>query len=282
MKRTINKLNKWEKFEIEASSYLNKVYSHLPVSFILDGGSSSRSSDIKVYNNNNLLFSIESKYSPSQSGQFVILENENFYVLSKDSKCYNNIYSQTIIDYLNENKEYFTPKDQDAININIDLEILTNWIITHYKNKNSYFVITSCKLNDYKSIIPIEEIGNFFEVSAVIRRKRSGTRHIAKSKREQCINELEKYINKYGLRISDVFMQSNKTIVEFNKEIELKKSERYFGNDFYLSPSTDGKRYFLKTRAKTNNLNVIFSLTYFGPKENIGIELLEKFIREKL
>lgn len=280
--RMSGKMADWEKFEIESCHYLNKVYSSLPVSFHQEGGKNSVTSDIKAYKGEEHLFSIEAKYSPSQSGQFVLVEDNGIYSLSKESKFENNEYTQAIIDYLNENKESFTPKGQRAININFDQNVFAQWITEHYKRKDSYFVITSAKLNDYKAILPIEEIKNYFDVSAVIRRKRSGTAHVAQYRIESCIKELDKYIGKFGLEISEITTQSQKTLVKFNKDVDLKKSERYFGNDLFLSPNSNGKGYYLKTRSKTNNLNVIFNLVYRGPEENIGIDLLEIFIHKFL
>ena len=60
--------------------------------------------------------------------------------------------------------------------------------------------------------------------------------------------------------------------------MSLTKTERYVGEDYFLSPKKDGG-YYLKTRSKTNNLNVIFSLDYVGPEENIGLDLLDEKIR---
>lgn len=270
----------WEKFEIESCLYLNKVYESLPISFLQEGGKSSVNSDIKVYKGQEQLFSIEAKYSPSQSGQFVLVEKNRIYSLSNESKFENNEYTRIIIDYLNENIEGFTPKGQRAININLDQDVLAQWITEQYKRKDSYFIITSTNLSDYKAILPIEEIKNYFDVSAVIRRKRSGTAHVAQYRRESCIKELDEYIEQFGLEISEIITHSKKTLVKFNKDKDFKKSERYFGSNFFLSPNTEGKGYYIKTRSNTNNLNVIFSLVYKGPEENIGIDLLGKFIRK--
>jgi hypothetical protein len=280
------KLNNWEKFELECPSYLNKHVQQTGVIFKGEGGKDSTTSDIQVFKDKKYLFSIEAKYSPSQSGQFVVIEKDGYYTLSKGGKFENNQYTQAIIDFLNKNKLDYTPKGQRAIIININPDVLSGWIINHYKSKDSQFVITSTKINDYKAILPIEHIQEYFQTSAAIRRKRSGTRDVAQSNLKSCLSELEEHLDNLNLEISKVTKEPGtplvKTLVEFNKEIEISVSNKYFGEDYFLSPNTKGKGYYLKNRAKTNNLNVIFSLEYQGPEKNIGIDLLEKYIFNRI
>lgn len=82
------------------------------------------------------------------------------------------------------------------------------------------------------------------------------------------------------LEIAEI-SQSKKPFVLFNEPVHLAKSERYFGDDFFLSPNNTNGGYYLKKRSKTNNLNVIFSLDYIGPEENIGVDLLDEMVRNK-
>ncbi|WP_033827199.1 PDDEXK family nuclease [Bacillus andreraoultii] len=267
----------WELFEIDSCNYLNELFEGSPITFQGEGGKNSSSSDIKVFDRGKYIFSIEAKYSPSQSGQFVLIEGNDLYSLSPVSKFENNEYTQAIIDHLNENKEQYTPEGQEAIEINIDKKILAKWITDHYKRKDSYFVITSNKLSDYKVILPIDDIKDFFDVSAVVRRKKSGSTDVAQYKIESCINELREYIKQYGLAVTDVIPQNKKTLIKLNKGVDLKKPDRYFGDGYYLSPNSNGEGYYIKQLSKTNNLNVIFSLVYTGPEKNIGIDLLKKF-----
>ncbi|WP_423800759.1 hypothetical protein [Neobacillus sp. SAB-20_R2A] len=277
-------LDDWELFEIECPSYLNKVFQHIGVTFKGDGSKNSVASDIKVLKGDKYLFSIEAKFSPSQSGQFVVIETNDLYNFSPENKFENNKYSQAIIDFLNENKPSYSPKGQKAIEIKLDKDVLVDWIQEHYKRKDSYFIITSNKLNDFKVILSIDDIQKYFYVSAVIRRKPSGTSEVPNYKIDSCLSELKKHINKFGVNIQKVSKGQgssfNKTLVEFDKNVELKRSERYFGEEYYLSPIRNG--YNLKNRSKTNNLTVIFSLKYDGPEKNLGHDLLEKCILNRL
>ena len=59
-------MRNWEKFEQEATAYLNETYKHLSVTFQNTGGKDANTSDIKVMKGHQTLFSIEAKYSPSQ------------------------------------------------------------------------------------------------------------------------------------------------------------------------------------------------------------------------
>lgn len=278
--RMSSKIPDWEKFEIESCSYLNQVYGEKTLFFTSKGGKDASASDITVNYGDRVLFSIEAKYSPSQSGQFVLTEENGQYILSNENRLGNNRYTQIIIDFLNENKENYSPIGQKAVRINGIQHALAHWIIEHYKKKDSYFVITSTVLGSYKAIIPIDEINDYFDISAVVRRKKSGTSDVAQYKVDGCLKELESFIEKFGLEISEV-SRAKKTSVKFNKVIELKKADRYFGENFFLSPNSDGVSYRIKTKAKTNNVNVVFSLKYRGPHENMGNDLLQKFIESQ-
>ena len=267
----------WEIFEEESSRYLNELYKHSSLTFKATGGKDSQSSDIKVFDQDEYLFSIEAKYAPSQSGQFVLMEEEGSYILSPASKFENNDYTQQIIDHLNEHKETYSPKGQKSIEIDMKPDVLAGWVREHYRRKDSHLIITSTKLNDYKVIVPIENINDYFDVSAVIRRKRSGTSYVAKRRIEHCVSELKQFATTRRLHIKEI-VQEKKPYVVFHEDVSLTKTERYVGEDYFLSPKKDGG-YYLKTRSKTNNLNVIFSLHYVGPEENIGLDLLDEKIR---
>lgn len=272
----------WEDFEIEACDYLNKTYRGF-ATFTNEGGGNSNSTDIKVFKNDKYIFSIEAKFSPSQSGQIVLKEEAGKYILSSKSRGKDNKYTQNIINFLNENKSIYTPIKQNAMLINLDMDIFANWITEHYKNKDSHFIITSTKLQGYKAIFPIGEIQSYFDISAVVRRKRSGTAHVPRSRIEESLRELESHLKSYGLEIAETKQLNGKLLVKFNKEFVLKKSESYFGSelDLFLSPHIIGESYYIKRTSKTNNLNVIFSLKYKGPEKNFGIDLLEGYIQTK-
>ncbi|SEQ47127.1 hypothetical protein SAMN05216232_2532 [Virgibacillus subterraneus] len=277
----------WEKFEVESTEYLNEQFKHIPVSFVQEGGYNSYSSDIGVKNKGGkTLFSVEAKYSPCQSGQFVVKEEQSTYKLTQDSMSENSKYTREIIDQLNDNFASYSPKGQNAIDIESKNENLANWIKEHYKDKESYFVISSTKLQDFKAIVPIDDIDKYFDVSACIRRKRSGTSHISQKRKEESVRQLKEHYEHFNLNVINVTEEKKgterRTLIEFDEKVTFDRSDLYFGDDFFLSPKPNTDVYYVKTRAKTNNLNVIFSLQYKGAENNFGKENLEKFINREI
>ena len=69
-------MDAWKSFEKECCDYLNRAYGNERVQFVWDGGSDSTSPDIMVFINGRNAFNIEVKSPQAQSGQFVVL-NEN-------------------------------------------------------------------------------------------------------------------------------------------------------------------------------------------------------------
>lgn len=274
---------RWSLFEIYACDYLNKSIGNSNVLFKRLGSSNSTANDIEVYSNSKYLFSIEAKYSPSQSGQFVIIDQKDKYEFSIGNNFENNEYSREIIRILNTNKKHYTPLGQKAVKLEIDSAVLAGWIISYYKEKDCQFIITSDELNGYKAIIPITDIQQYFNVTAVVRRKRSGTRHLPKYKFEESVNALKVHTNALGFELIEVVKENSKTLVEFKEDNMIShKSQRYFGehNEYYLSDASAKNEYYIKVRSNTNNLNVIFSLEYIGVKDNIGLEILQNNIND--
>ena len=268
----------WELFEAEACHYLNELYKNTPITFHETGGKDAYSSDIQVFSGEEYLFSIEAKYAPCQSGQFVLLEENDTYKLSAASTFEQNDYTEEIIRFLNEHKHHYSPKGQRALPIEMTQDVLAGWVVEHYKRKDSHFIITSTKLNDYKAMIPMERVGDYFNVSAVLRRKRSGTSYVARKRMAHCLEELEKYAMERDVTIEKI-THGKKPSVRFQQDIELTRAESYVGEDYFLSRIRGERGYYLKTRSKTNNLNVIFTLDYIGPEENIGVPTLDEMIR---
>lgn len=268
----------WKKFEKEATSYLNERYNSSSLKFENYGGSNSNKADIKVYKNDNHIFNVEAKLSPSQSGQFVVKIKDDKFVFSSKNVSAKNEYSDKIVEYLNQNFELYNSVEQSSIEIDCPVKLLENWIIRHYKNKDSEFIITSNEVKGFKAIVPIEEVPEYFNVNANLRRKRSGIRHLPKSQREDIKELLEDYLADLDISISQFKPEGKKTSITISKS--LSRDERYFGEDnFYLSPDRDeNNKYFIKKRSMTNNINVIFSLEYVGSSENSGFETFEEYI----
>jgi hypothetical protein len=275
-------MRNWEKFEQEATAYLNETYKHLSVTFQNTGGKDANTSDIKVIKGHQTLFSIEAKYSPSQSGQFVLLEEDGKYVFSPKNRFEDNAYANDIIIHLNEYKSTYNPVGQESIEIQYDPNVFAGWIQDHYRSKESEFLIVSDQLKGYKAIIPLEELQRYFAVQAFLRRKRSGSRHLSQKRKNDALRALcvrLKGIGSTVVSVTEEIGRQKRVLVELDRPIE--GNDCYFGEDYFLSPQAGNNRYYIKITAGTNNLNVLFRLVYIGPKENFGIRQLEKVLREK-
>jgi hypothetical protein len=270
----------WEYFEEHSTKYLNQKFEHLEgISFQRSGGSDSTESDIKLKINNTEVFSIESKLSPSQSGQFVIKIENGKFELSKSNK-FLNPHSKEILTFLNDRFNDFQVVAQNAIELTCPKETVTNWIIHHYKSKNSLFIITSTEKDGFCHLIPIDKLGDFFETKVVLRRKKSGSRNVPKSKLFIVRNLVELHLKPIVNSIT--FKNDNKgnLLVETDKSDSILNQDRYISGGIFLSVSEPPNSYKVKILSETNNINVVFSILYTGPHVNGGINLLEDYISE--
>lgn len=273
-------MTNWEMFENEACTFLNSCYKNTPLAFRAWGGSDSTASDIEVYKYNNYIFSIEAKLSPCQSGQFVVINDGDSYSYSNRNKYAGNIHTRQIIRYINDNFDYYQNIEQFGVDIDCPDDILFNWIINHYRSKNSRFIITSDMLDGYMSVIPIEAIGNYFEVSAVLRRKKSGSRNVPISQYALAKAMLKKHLSKFEIGIKEFLTDKGNIIVTLNPSVILDRSDCYFGDNMFLSKDRYSEGYKIKMLSKTNNVNVVFSLRYIGPDSMTGFDYFTNYIKQ--
>lgn len=268
----------WEKFEVQCYKKLNSLLNHdESIRIQRNGGSDSTKSDIDIFKNKKLKTSIECKYSPAQSGQFVIMYRNKKFELSSKNKYINNI-SKDILDIINQ--ENITDNDikQNAIKINLPNHILKNWIINHYKEKKSELIMTSTKLNSYIAIIPFLKIDQYFKMTAVIRKKKSGSRDISKKNIEITKNKIKSHFQNINVKVEYFEIENKKLFVKINTYPELYDKYYLDNNNLYLSYDALKNMHRIKQLSKTNNSTVIFLLEYIGPKNNIGTqELLNIF-----
>ena len=236
-------MQKWEQFEIDCTNYLQENYKDMI--FEHNGGSNSTTSDIKVNNE----YYIEVKHTPAQCCQFVLFPENNYFYYSQDNKNPLNQYSAKIIDYMNQKYEYYSDKNKKAKPIIYDncQADFFGCIKEFYAHKNVKYFIT----NDFL-IVPIDNIQDVFEVSAVYRVKKSGSKNPNKS----IILELSKYIAEKCL-ITAVEYDGKHLIVDTNVDIN-KQILTYNGNNFMFSIKNG--RYIVRQLSNTSNSNVIFSL----------------------
>jgi hypothetical protein len=265
---------KWRVFEKNSTKYLNKTISLDGITFVQKGESNSKESDIVAEFNGKIISVIEAKLSPAQSGQFVVLLNETGqYEYSTLNTNEENEYSKKITDFLNSDPK-FRKCGSKGIKLNLTTEILANWIMAHYKKKNVEFIITSDKPSDFKNnfiqIFPIGMYSSFFEITAVLRCKKSGSQRIP----QKDLEGVEKLLLS---RFGHSFSLSKNGEVKFDK---ISPNKTYLNKKFFLSLKEDV--YSVRKLSSTNNPNIIFSVKFKGKKQTTGVDFLRKSITHKL
>ena len=281
MKKSNSCIPDWELFEIQCTDYLNSKFNDLGFNFIRKGGSDSTETDISIYKNNTELGSIESKMPNSQAGQIVILIENGKFVYSKASVAPNNIFTQTIIDYINENFEKYSNVSTSSINIDLDEDIFYSRIIEHYTNvKKSEFFITGDLKTGHKAIFRRDKLKDFFSISAVLRRKRSGTSDLPKKYRETHLPIIKSTLSTSNIFIDTTKKTDKKLYITLNEEIKDTSSQYIQCEDFDIFLAQEsGSTYRVKKRSNTNNPNIMFELSLkFKLNEDIGLNDFEEYL----
>lgn len=243
---------RWQIFEQQSLKYLETKYPNNVYKII--GGSNSTMGDIQVFNESHIhLYDIEIKLCPSQAGQFVICDEGTCFSYSKRNKHQQNIYSSSIISYINKNFERFQGVTQSSIPILVNEDILYNYLISHFKNKNCKYIIASNGLNSEIFHFPIEKIPEYLIVNAYLRRKKSGSRKLPKKEYSIASSLLQtSYSHLPGI------IELGKDLL-YQPDTPLDTTNLYFGDSYYLSEIKENT-YKVRKISKTNNPNVIFSL----------------------
>lgn len=270
-------MQKWEKFENECAEYLEDIIKNTNLKVKKNGGSNSNEGDIDIVNDKKIIMNIECKLSPSQAGQFVIKEEENGFTISKRNKNVNK-FSNKILDFINKNK--LTPEKQKGVTIKLPDYILSHWLIEHYSNKKTEFIITSDSLNSFKAIIPLKNISDYFKMEAILRRKKSGSHDVSKKNRDFVKEEIKKFIDSNKGKLNKFELVNKKLFVDFFLK---NKKDRYYLNNsrIFLKFDEETKQYVVRELSKTNNLTVIFQLQYIGYPENLNRQALINLIEER-
>lgn len=242
-----------EQFELEALTYLKNNYSLNGIVYDHTDTADSTRSDIEVIKNGQSAFFIEAKDTAAQSGQFVLLpdtENRRF-VFSPRNKSVPNEMTDIIINYMNSEFDRFNSAGTAGEALGIDSNVFTKWIIEHYREKNVKFVISK-KAN--MIICPIEKFGDYFEVSANFRIKKSGSSEPSVGNVAPVKSELLRLYN-----ISDTQQVGKKLFVRTSPS--LSKARFDFGNyTYFLSPQEETGFFEVRQLSNTRNKNVIFTI----------------------
>lgn len=241
-----------EAFEIRCYEYLNRIYGSKNSTFHLEGGMDSTKSDIAVLKNDLIDYFIEAKDAAAQSGQFVLLPDENTktFVFSPKNHSEPNEMTETMIEYMNQDFDRFNNAGTAGEPLNIDSAVFSNWIIEHYKERNVKYVISY--QNDYV-IFPIRKFAAYFNILAKYRIKKSGSGEPAKKD----ISIVTQTI-KNAYPSAEFSIEGKKLFADIPGTIS--KCRFILGKyTYYLSIQTRN-RYEIRRLSNTYNMNVIFSI----------------------
>lgn len=201
-------MKEWEKFEKDCVEFLNDKFKDY-ATFVHQGGSDWTIPDIKVSPKiGGDSFYIEVKKSPAQCGQFVLLPGDgNTFVFSDKTKSKNNADVQKIIAHMEQEFKKFSKVATESGDEKIEFEgaeqVFINWIINYYKTKDVKFFITNGH-----ALIPIDQFGNYFKVTATYRKKKSGSGKPTKKN----FKDLKTYVKKEH-SVSEMTQQDDSTVI---------------------------------------------------------------------
>lgn len=245
----------WKIFEHDCVSYLNEVYGSEHIIFLSQGSYNSFASDIEVSHKTIVLFYMETKMKKAQSGQFVLLNDGSEFSYSSKNKNEINYFSEQILLHINDNYSKYSNVSTKSIDIDLPVSIFNEWIVKHYKNKQSSYIIT--KYQDNYIIFPIEKYSEYFDITANFRIKKSGSRSLSK-------NQLENFYESFSLENNGTLLCKNrKYYIETDNPVKrLKLEGEEFNYQLNLVNSFNNKyEYEIRMLSRTANPNVIFSVT---------------------
>lgn len=256
---------KWKKTENEIFNEISKKYSNYEVKFTPCGDSDSTQSDIFVEKNNGTNFYIEIKSDNSQAAQFVIIQNKNnSWIFSPRNKSTETKSCTSIITSINNKSiENFSTARTDLV---IDSNIMFQWIIDFYKEKNVEFIAS--KYNNELIIVPLEKISDYFSVSGGTRNKGSGSGEVTDSywsiiKNFPIFENVDSTVTNSKRKRYLIFSEIPK---DLNESVSTKghktKFEKIFKNKLYRFQLEyiDNNKFYVRKLSTTSNATVIFTL----------------------
>ena len=251
-------LQKWEIFQDEATSFLSNYFN---INCEMEGWYDSTTSEITARNNNKILTTIEAKFCPAQAGQIILNLEKNKFSFCDKSKNTPNSYSATIINYLNSNFSSYQGKNSALITLDISNTILFNWVKEVYSQKNVTWIVASNKFNllnkDDLLFVPLDEIENYFDISIVFRRKKTGNIHIPSKDLLSFQKDLDLITLDYKIK---------KTNKKYLLTLDKKVSSFDIGEKYLLSMTNIECQYYIKKKDINTNPNIMFKLNL---KDNI-------------
>jgi len=258
-------MRRWENFEEEMAIYLSEKYPNNEFGWY--GGSDSTVSDIKV----NDEFYIEVKMPHAQCGQFVLFPDmpNRIFEYSSDNKAPENKYTRKIINQMERNFEkHLSQKSSD---IEINENILADFIIEYYLNKNVRYIIT--KESDI-IILPTEKLKKYFNITANFRPKTSGSGYLP----DKWISDFDIGFQKKYASDYNYFRKGKHGYIKTSIDIDDKTYIFGKHNRYFLRKTSKDDVYKIRKLSNTRNSNVIFSINL--KKYEQDIQDLNQFVND--
>jgi len=250
---------KWKKTEKDCFEYLKEKYQN--VSFEYKGNSASTEPDVVVILDNGDRFNIEIKSSSAQCGQFVMLAEDDKFVLSTKNRSLAEI-SKPFLEYMNEHFDELKLPGTEGKSIDLDTNVLAEWIVKYYAAKGTKFFVTKYKRKIV--IFPLDKIEEYFEIRCTYRVKKSGSRNVP----QKCARAIKKAFGK------DYYYEGKYFIL---KDMTLKEKEIIKCHDceFYVSEKRpDG--YKITILCETKNATVVFGVKAKKAQDEQDLKLFEE------
>ena len=256
----------WRNREIISCNYLKEKFGNYG-NFELRGGADSEISDIFVTTPNAHRFYIDCKKENSQCSQFVVRFNkeENEFQYGYRDRLEADDNNLKIVSEMNKQKEEF--KSAGTRGKKIEFEgcqtVFRNYLTDNLFKKNIRYIICG------ENLIPVEKIGEYFDIKCCYRQKKSGSRNIPKKDYETVIEYLTNNGIEYEIKSKGIYVKG------------MEKGNKFNLNDdvYYVSNSEPDGSSKLRILSKTANSNVIFSLKLKKNVKGISDEEFITFLR---
>lgn len=258
-------MQKWEFFEKSCAEYLEKSYSNNSLHFGWVGKSNSTKPDIAVIKNSYHVFYIEAKMPTAQSGQFVLTNTGWSFIFSTANKSQENEFTKLIINQINSNYDHYKDVSTATTDINLNSSIYAAWIIYYYKEKGVKYIITADSKSNY-IIFPIECFEKYFNISATLRIKNSGSSNLPQS-RVNTVKEL--FSAAYGA--CQISYKDCKAYLITSRQLPIQLKLHSEDCDYQLK-NVDTDCYIVTKLSKTRNPNVIFSITLINEQDDVDLD----------
>lgn len=271
-------MEKWKICEEECLKYLKLNFSDKYYDFKGEGGSDSTKSDVLLTKSGIAIFYIETKMEQAQCGQFVAFPNEDeksFYY-SRSNLYPENLYSQLILEKMAENFDRYKNPSTNGIEVLMDKSYFYSWIFEFYKEKGVKYFITEKEVgnnnmsSDNFIIFPIEHFNRYFDVTAIYRKKKSGSANPT----ENNFDEIKRLASDEGFLVSEIYKQEKYTYVNMNAVCRTYKITGY--KDTYQFKGVSENTFKVTKLSNTSNPNVIFLIKLVQAQQEIDLDLFKR------